>query len=101
MNELITADGTLMPDTADRLVKLSTRFNKVADEMESLKAAILAEMERKNIIKVETPKMEVTYIAPTTRESIDTKALKAECPEVADAYTKIMPVKSSVRIKLK
>jgi hypothetical protein len=47
------------------------------------------------------PKVQITYIQPTTRASIDTKELKAKEPEIAEKYTVISPVKSSLRITLK
>lgn len=40
----------------------------------------------------------LTYVSPTTRNSIDSKKLKEEEPELVKKYTKISQVKASVRI---
>ena len=45
--------------------------------------------------------MTITYIAPTTRETFDSKAFRAKNPKLYDEYVKIGAVASSVRIKLK
>ena len=58
-------------------------------------------MEEKNIIKLETNELIITYVAETYRESFDSKTLKAEDEELYNKYVQISPVKSSVRIKVK
>lgn len=68
---------------------------------DEIKAALLREMESKNIIKLETPELTIQYIAPFDRESFDTKKFKAEFPETYDIYAKISRVKGSVRVKVK
>lgn len=42
--------------------------------------------------------VKLTYVAPTTRTSIDTKKLKEEEPEIAKKFTKISEVKANIRI---
>lgn len=58
-------------------------------------------MESKGIIKLDTDELTISYVAPTDRETLDTKALREELPDIYDTYVKISPVKSSIRIKLK
>ena len=58
-------------------------------------------MEKFNIKKFENELVSITYIAETTRVSIDTKALKEKHPDIASELTKIQKVKASVRITLK
>ena len=58
-------------------------------------------MESKGIIKLDTDELTISYVAPTDRETLDTKALREELPDIYDTYAKISPVKSSIRIKLK
>lgn len=80
-------------------------FEKMAKEIkakeDALKAAILAEMESKGVLKLETDELNITYVAPTERETLETKTLREELPDIYDAYVKISPVKASIRIKLK
>ncbi len=59
-----------------------------------IKEAILAAMENNDIKSFENDFLKVTYKAPSTRKTVDTKALKDE--GLYDLYTKESPVKSSV-----
>ncbi len=66
------------------------------------KDKILQEMEQRKIDQIKIGKnITISYIAPTTRESLDTAKLKKERPEIIKHYKKITPVKSSVRITTK
>lgn len=58
-------------------------------------------MDKYGIRKFENDILKITYVEPTTRETIDSKKLKAELPAVAAKYTKISQVKGSVRIEVK
>jgi predicted phage-related endonuclease len=42
--------------------------------------------------------VKLTYIAPTTRSTIDTKKLKEEEPELAKKFTRVSDVSATVRI---
>ena len=80
-------------------------FEKLAKELKAkedeLKKAILAEMENKGLIKLETDELIISYIAETSRETLNSKQLRDELPDIYDAYIDIKPVKPSIRIKLK
>ena len=104
MNELITIEnGTpiLNADTANKIAGFESAMKELKAKEDELKKAILAEMEQKNIVKIDGDKVAITYIAPTDRETLDSKSLRADLPEIYDTYVKMTPVKSSIRIKLK
>lgn len=104
MTELISIqNGTALldPDIAARIAEFERQAKHIKEQEESLKKTILEEMEAKGIIKVETEDMTVSYIAPTTRETFDSKAFRKAFPDMYDAYVRLSPVKSSVRIKVK
>ena len=101
MNELITTEGTLAKQTAQMIQTLVAQVQYHTNNLNALKARLLAEMEQHNITKIDTEDLLINYIAPTTRETLDYKKLKDECPEIADAYTKIQQVGASIRIKVK
>lgn len=66
------------------------------------KDKILKEMEERNISQIKIGKnITISYIAPTTRESIDTARFKKEMPVMAEKYKKVSNVKASVRITTK
>ena len=104
MNELITIEhGTpiLNADTANKIANFESAMKELKAKEDELKKAILAEMEQKNIVKIDGEKVAITYIAPTDRETLDSKSLRADLPEIYDTYVKMSKVKSSIRIKLK
>lgn len=104
MNELITInEGTaiLNPETASKIAEFEKAMKSIKDQEEALKTAILNEMEAKGIIKIDTADLLISYIAPTDRETFDSKALQKDDPDLYDAYVKMTPVKSSIRIKVR
>ena len=104
MDELIvrTESGAMLTaDTEEKITALLKAADMIKEEVDNLKAAIMSEMEKKNIIKIDTEVLTVTYVAPTDRETLDSKAIKAELPDIYDTYCKLSPVKASLRVKVK
>lgn len=102
--DLITIkDETAILDreTATKIAEFEQMAKEIKAKEDELKKAILKEMESKQLIKLDTDNLTITYIAPTERESLDSKTLCEELPDIYDAYVKISPVKPSIRIKLK
>jgi hypothetical protein len=58
-------------------------------------------MEEHGVKSFETPDIKFTYVAPTTRTTVDSKKLKEKYPEVAAECSKVSEVSSSVRISVK
>ena len=87
--------------TALLIADFEIKIKQIKDREEILKNAILAEMEDKGIIKIDNDFLTITYVAASDRETLDTKMLRADLPEIFDDYVKITPVKASVRIKVK
>lgn len=65
------------------------------------KRDLLVAMENNNIKSYENDVMKVTYVAPTTRTSVDTKRFKEECPDIYEAYTKTSKVNSCLKVSVK
>ncbi len=75
---------------------------KAAEERQKeLRAKLLEAMEQNGVKKFENNSISITYVAPTTRNSIDSTKLKKDMPEVYEKYTKTSDVKASLKIKLK
>ena len=87
--------------TASKIAEFERSMREIKKAEDELKKAILAEMESSGLIKVETDELIISYIAPTERETLDSKTLRAELPDIYDEYIKISPVAASIRIKLK
>lgn len=66
-----------------------------------LRTFLLKEMEEKGIKKVDTGYFTITYKDAYDKESVDSKRLREEQPDIYDDYCKISQVKSSIVIKVK
>ena len=91
----------LEPETAAKVAEFERLAKEVKKKEDELKKAILEEMEAKGIVKVETDDLVINYIAPTDRETLDSKELKKDLPDIYDTYVRITPVKASVRVRTK
>ena len=93
--------AVLMPSASAMLADFERQAKAIEEKQKELKKRILEEMEKHGIIKIETDDVTITYVAPTTRETFDSKAFRAKNPDLYDEYIKIGAVASSVRIKVK
>ena len=93
--------AVLSPSASAMLAEFERQAKAIEDAQKELKKRILAEMELHGILKIDTDDVTITYIAPTTRETFDSKAFRKDNPSLYDEYVKIGAVAPSVRIKLK
>lgn len=83
------------------LADLEVEAKNIKNQQETLKIDLLNAMETHGVKKWDNEVMTISYVAPTTRTSIDSKKLMEELPGVFSKYSKVSNVKSSIRIKLK
>jgi hypothetical protein len=69
--------------------------------MKALHEKLMETMQKKGIKSFENERMKICVVEPSTRESVDSKKLKDEQPEVYKQYLKTCNVKGSVRITLR
>lgn len=85
----------------EKLIKtLDAQVKEAKAKQENLKEALLKEMEERNLKTYEKNGVKITYVAPSTRSTIDSAKLKKDLPEIAEKYTKETQVKASLRITL-
>lgn len=104
MNDLITINNGIAELDGETIIKIASFEKQVKllkEQEDALKKAILEEMEAKGVIKLESDVLNITYVAETTRETLDSKTLKEELPDIYDAYVKLSKVKPSIRLKIK
>ena len=104
MAELIKIEsGTAILDAeaVRKIAEFEDAMKKLKQAEDKLKKDILAEMEEKNILKIENETMTISYIGATGRETFNSKKFRADNPDLYDEYCKIIPVKPSIRIKVK
>ena len=106
MNELMTIKDNkpaLADYAAEELAKIEIAKKDLEAKEKELKAALLEAMTESDIISIENMAygVSVKRIEAFTRESLDSKKLREEKPEIYDKYVKISEVKPSVRITVK
>lgn len=104
MNNLVTVNNgeiTLEQEVIDKLVFCETQIAEAKKIQEEYKQAILQAMENNGVKKFECDALSITYVEPTTRDTIDSKTLKSELPDIYYSYCKTSNVKASVRLKIK
>lgn len=102
--ELIKVENGLSildEEASKKIAEFERQIKEIKAKEDEFKQAILEEMEAKNIIKIDTEDLMISYVAPSDRETFDSKAFKEEHQDLYDEYVKMTPVKSSIRIKVK
>lgn len=102
-NELVDVNGKVLvtQEAVQAIVDIEKKIAELKKVQDTYKEELKAAMENNDIIKFDNDLLTVTYVAETTAERLDSKALKAECPDVYNAYCKISKVKASIRLKVK
>ena len=104
MNNLIVKkeDNYQLTDIITSELKMIDEEKKELKRKEdAIREILLKEMEDKNILKLESENISITYKAPTERETFRTKDFKKDLPDLYDTYVEFTPVKSSLVIKVK
>lgn len=91
----------LNADISKQIAEFEKTIKEIKEKEDSLKQAILNEMESKGIVKIDTDDLTINYIASADRETFDSKTFREDHADLYDEYIKFTPVKSSIRIKLK
>lgn len=97
----LTAFQSAVPDTIKKITDL-LKLKKQMDEQEKqLKQKLVEAMEIYGVKSFETDLIKLTYVAPTTRSSIDGTRLKKDHPDIAEQYTKTSNVAAYAKVELK
>ena len=70
------------------------------DMVDSVKTVLYGTMEKEGIKTVDKGKLKITYVAPSSRTSVDSKKLEIEKPEIFKKYAKTTTVAGSIKITL-
>lgn len=104
MEQLIRVENNnpiLSSDVCIALKEIEKEIKYLKEKEELIKQSILEEMENRNILKLDNDNLTINYIAPSDRETFDSKKFKAEHQDLYDEYVRMTPIKSSIRIKVK
>lgn len=84
-----------------QIIAFEQQVKTMKEKEDELKKVLLDLMEQNNVKKWETDRIILSYIAPTTRISLDSKKLQEEQPETFAKFAKESTVNASIRIKIK
>lgn len=99
-NELVQFESAV-PDVIQKITTLK-RLKKEMDEREkALNQKLVEAMEQYGVKSFENDLIKITYVAPTTRSTIDSTKLKKDHPDIAARYSKVSEVSASVRVTVK
>lgn len=101
-NDIIQVEnGKLTADAYKAITSIEQQKKDFDKQYKDFKSRLLQVMQDNGISKVETDEVVISYIAPTEREVLDSKALQNDLPDIYDNYVHFSPVSPSVRIKFK
>ena len=102
MNDIVLTSDNLLPiKTENEIANVMKQLVDLKKAENALKEALRSEMEKRNIKKIDTPKLTITYVDATTKETFDTKQFRKEHSDLYDEYVNISDVKSYVKIGVK
>lgn len=85
----------------DEIANLETIMATCKARQEVLKAQLVEEMGAKNILKIDTPKLTITYIGESDTEKFDSKAFRKDHADLYDEYVRMSPRKAYIKTTMK
>ena len=102
MNDITLTKNNVLPKaTENQIAKTLKQLADLKETEKALKESLLREMEKRNLKKIDTPKLTITYIDATTKEDFDKKAFRENHRDLYDEYARISDVKAYVKIGVK
>lgn len=99
-----TALATMQTEAAaiiKNIAALTLKKKQIEEQEKKMKEQLQKAMEKYGVKSFENETVKFTYVAPTVENRLDSKALKADLPEVAAKYTKQSPKAGYVKIAVK
>lgn len=104
LNELVVVEegqAHLVKEVAYQLAMAEMQIKQIKEFQDEYKAKIKAEMEAKGIEKIDNEFINITYYSEALKESLDTKLLKEEAPDIYKQYLKASVQSPYIKIKCK
>ena len=70
------------------------------EKVDKVKEILYGTMEKEGVKTVDRGNLKITYVAPSSRTSVDSKKLEKEEPEIYKKYVKTTTVAGSIKITL-
>ena len=92
-----------LEDLTELMEKITVKEKELKllkDMVDSVKTTLYGTMEKEGIKTVDRGNLKITYVAPSSRTSVDSKKLEKEEPEIFKKYAKTTTVAGSIKITL-
>ena len=92
-----------LEDLTELMEKITVKEKELKllkDMVDSVKTVLYGTMEKEGVKTVDRGKLKITYVAPSSRISVDSKKLEKEEPEIYKKYVKTTAVAGSIKITL-
>lgn len=106
MNNLVELENgelEVVEEVKKTIFTIENEIKKLKEVQDKYKKALLEEIEKRGLLKcsIKNDLFNISYTSSYKKETLDSKKIKEEMPEIYDKYVKMLDVKSSVSIKLK
>ena len=99
-NELQVMQSAV-PEAIKAITEISIQKKKLDEQEKLMRQKLLEAMEAYNVKKFETAHVAFTYVAPTTKTTIDSAKLKKKYPDIAEECSKVSNASAYVKITVK
>lgn len=90
-----------VPEAIRIITDITIQKQKLEEQEKLMRKKLIEAMEQYGVKKFENAQVAFTYVAPTTRTSIDSTKLKKKYPAIAEECSKVSNVSASVKITVK
>lgn len=90
-----------VPEAIRIITDITIQKQKLEEQEKLMRKKLLKAMKTFGVKKFENERIAFTYVAPTTRTSIDSTKLKKKYPAIAEECSKVSNVSASVKITVK
>lgn len=90
-----------VPEAIRIITDITIQKQKLEEQEKLMRKKLIEAMETFGVKKFENAQVAFTYVAPTTRTSIDSTKLKKKYPAIAEECSKVSNVSASVKITVK
>lgn len=89
-----------LEELMEKITVKEKELKLLKDMVDSIKTVLYGTMEKEGIKTVDRGNLKITYVAPSSRTSVDSKKLEKEEPEIYKKYVKTTTVAGSIKITL-
>lgn len=101
VNDELAQFESAVPDAIQQITNLIQTKKELEEQEKQLKQKLVEAMESYGVKSFENDQIKMTYVASTTRSTIDSTRLKKDHPDIAEQYSKTSSVSASVRVTVK